>query len=290
MATLGATLGKLRSLALRSGPTRAISALERMDALHSSGPLALALRSTVTNSASPSESAWIDRIERLRGELNSSREEIAVIDYGAGDPNLSLTPDEMYRGRRKTSTVGRVCRRASKSSKWARLLFVLVREFKPTRCLELGTCVGISAAYQAAALKMNGKGTLVTLEGSPAFASLARENLRALGLDNVIVVVGRFQDTLDGVSLRHRPLDYVFIDGHHDEEATVAYFSRILPSLDDKAVVVFDDIHWSAGMARAWEAVHAHERVKISVDFSQVGVCVLDSGLKSARRFQVRMP
>jgi predicted O-methyltransferase YrrM len=47
---------------------------------------------------------------------------------------------------------------------------------------------------------------------------------------------------------RHR-LDFAFIDGHHDERATVAYFQQMKPSLSPGAVVLFYDIKWSSGMA-----------------------------------------
>ena len=63
----------------------------------------------------------------------------------------------------------------------------------------MGTAVGISAAYQAAALALNGRGTFTTLEGAEPLADIARDNLRRLGLGMVEVVVGRFEDTLDAV-------------------------------------------------------------------------------------------
>ena len=64
------------------------------------------------------------------------------------------------------------------------------------RGLEMGTCVGISAAYQAAALNDNGAGRLVTLEGYAELAAEAQELWSNLGLSNVEVIVGRFAQTL----------------------------------------------------------------------------------------------
>lgn len=61
---------------------------------------------------------------------------------------------------------------ASKGERPARLLYFLIREFMPQRALELGTNLGISAAYQAAALT---DGTLWTLEASAYRQRLARE-------------------------------------------------------------------------------------------------------------------
>lgn len=72
----------------------------------------------------------------------------------------------------------------------------MVRNLKPTSALELGSCVSISAAYQATAMKQNGIGKLITLEGSPGTAQVAEETLSSIGLENASVVVGRLPELL----------------------------------------------------------------------------------------------
>lgn len=194
----------------------------------------------------------------------------------------------MYQGETRTATVGDICRTASNPPRTALMLFKLIRGFRPRVCLEMGTSLGITAAYQAAALTLNGRGNLVTLEGAETVAGLARENLAGLGLTNVTVVVGRFQDTLDGVLQTHRPVDYAFVDGHHDERATVRYFRQLLPALAPKAVVAFDDIRWNAGMQQAWKTIVGDPSVALGIDLAAMGVCVVDRS--SARRPEIRWP
>ena len=53
--------------------------------------------------------------------------------------------------------------------------------------MELGTCIGISAAYQAAAIKLNEKGKLITLEGSVERTKIANENF--MNLQSLIATV-----------------------------------------------------------------------------------------------------
>ncbi len=195
----------------------------------------------------------------------------------------------MYQGRVVTRTIGDVCQGASKPYLWSLLLFKLIREFRPATCLELGTCLGISTSFQAAALKLNRQGRIITLEGADALASLAKQHFQSLGLDNASVVSGRFQDTLDKVLSQHGPVDFAFIDGHHDEKATLAYFDQIFPSLSQRAVLVFDDISWSNGMKRAWRALETDQRVKISLDLTVLGICVTDSTLERKRNFKIPM-
>lgn len=112
----------------------------------------------------------------------------------------------------------------------------------------MGACLGISGAYQAAALELNGAGKLCTMEGAPAFAQVAIGNWKSLGLsERVSVAIGPFHTTLAAVLATGRPVDFCFIDGHHDEAATMQYFEQVLPCLAPAALLVFDDIRWSRG-------------------------------------------
>jgi predicted O-methyltransferase YrrM len=247
-----------------------------------------AVQTALHREEAPDERAWMERIEVLRHGLLRSREQLTMVDYGAGAPDLALTPDAMYAGRTVTRTVGEVCG-GSKAAFWARVLFHLVRERRPASCVELGTNLGVSAAYQAAALALNGRGHLVTLEGAGPVAALARRNLEGLGLGaRAAVVTGRFQDTLAEVLRQAEPVDYAFVDGHHDEHATLRYFDQIHPHLAPGAVLVFDDIAWSPGMRRCWSALQADERVRTSVDLGAMGVCL--PGPASAPRQRLRFP
>jgi predicted O-methyltransferase YrrM len=155
-----------------------------------------------------------------------------------------------------------------------RLLFSFVRTLRPERVLELGTCVGTSAAYQTAALELNDAGRITTLEADPARIAVARGLLDGLGLNRVSIAEGRFRDTLSDVLDRSRAIDMVFIDGHHEEDATVEYFDAIATSLRDGAVVVSDDVDWSDGMARAWRRISQHDRFDavLTVDGLGVGI------------------
>jgi hypothetical protein len=270
-----------------------VRALRTISRLHDRGhdaaqTLARALKATMDGCIDRQERVWIDRIEAQRDKLNSSTKEISVVIYGVTSPELNLTAEEMYAGTTITKTIGEICSGASKPYFWAFLLLRLVREFKPSVCLELGTCLGISTAFQGCALKLNERGAVVTLEGSDTLASLAMENFRQLGLDNVTTVVGRFQDSLDAVLSDYKSIDFAFIDGHHDEKATLAYFAKIKPFLTDKAVLVFDDISWSDGMKRAWKAIAADADVKIALDMWEIGICVIDGGMREKLEYKIR--
>lgn len=239
-------------------------------------PFGKALQDALGNRLEADERGWVERIETARRLLVRSSEPISVNDYGAVSADLTLSGDEMSQGRIYETSVGDLCQAGSKPYFWSLLLFKLIRQFGPARCVELGTCVGISAAYQGAALALNGQGGhLVTIEGSQQTADVAVRNLRDLDLGTVAVTVGRFQDALPGVLDEQRPVDYVFVDGHHDRDATIRYFEMVRPHLSATALVVFDDISWSTGMREAWDRIEADPGVALAVDLAVVGVCVL---------------
>lgn len=229
---------------------------------------------TLRGELSPDEREWVRRIEALRRRLRHSRETVTLTDFGAGGTGAATV-----------HTVGERCL-SSKSPLGALLLFRLVREFRPARALELGTNLGISAAYQAAALALNGAGELHTIEGAPGLAELSRAHLASLGLA-AEVHEGRFSDVLPGLLPRIAPLDYVFIDGHHDGPATVGYFTQIYPALGPGALVVFDDVAWSAGMAEAWRTIQADPRVRVAVGLGTMGACLVGG---EGERIRIDLP
>lgn len=249
--------------------------------------IAQAIRSASRRELSAEERRAVEPIETLRSAMAASTELLTRTDYGAGDAQSTRTAETMNEGIEVTDTLAAVCHAASKSPSWCLVLFRLVRAVRPVSCIEMGTAVGLSAAYQAAALKLNGAGTLATLEGAASLAGVARRNLQLLGLSNAEVVVGRFSDTLAGVLAERRPVDYVFVDGHHDEHATRSYFDTIVPALAADAVLVFDDIAWSDGMRRAWQAISGDVRVRLAVDLGQVGLCVVGATGSAPRRFRI---
>ncbi len=231
------------------------------------------------------ESSWRGRIEALRRELSASSRVLRLEDWGAVSPGGPSGGKEepMIVERR----VSEICRVSASRPRRALLLFRLIRELRPRIALELGTSLGLSAAYLAAAQELNGEGELTTLEGAGEVAALARENLSRLGLDRrATVVAGRFQDRLPGILGGKDPVEFAFVDGHHAEGPTLEYFETLLPRLAPSACLVFDDISWSEGMARAWKKIAADQRIGLAVDLFTMGI-VLVGPAASSRFYRI---
>lgn len=245
-----------------------------------------ALRESLTHTISVEEQNWISLIEQRRSSLLNSEKEIAVIDYGAGNPDSNRTKEEMKNGVQSTALVANICK-FSKSEFWATFLFKMIRKLEPSSCVELGSCVGISASYLTAALNINRKGELLSLEGSPEIAKIAKETLESLNLQNGSVITGPFHETLKGVFESAKPIDFFFNDGHHDHDAVMQYFNESLPNLSDEAIIVFDDISWSPGMRKAWTEIENDERVSASIDLQAIGIVLVGKNLAIKEKFRI---
>jgi predicted O-methyltransferase YrrM len=157
---------------------------------------------------------------------------------------------------------------------WVLVLMRLVRELAPRSCVELGTGLGISTAYQAAALELNGDGRLSTLDVSPERAAIAEQGLSELGLDRAEVRVGRIEEELAEVLGSLSPVEYALVDAEHTEEATLGYFAALIPHLAENAVVVFDDIPWTNELRRTWRAIRRNDRVSLGIGLGRLGIAV----------------
>jgi predicted O-methyltransferase YrrM len=201
-------------------------------------------------------------IEARRRELLKNTQRIAVTDFGAGS--------QVAGAGGKQRRVCDIARHAAKSPRLAQLLFRLVNHFQPATILELGTSLGLTTAYLAA---VDSRSQVITFEGCPSTATVARETFAQLQLRNVELVMGNLDQTLPATLTElTKPVDFVFFDGNHRYEPTLRYFEQCLSKAHENSVFVLDDIHWSAEMEQAWEAIKAHPAVTVTVDLFYVGL------------------
>ena len=233
-----------------------------------------------------------DEIEEIRQEMLKDTRELEFVDYGSGGP----LPTSPSKGR--SANMRRVCdiakgslARRKDAQLLARLVGWLGRPLltSPSRggigdeasedrngltIVELGTSLGVTTAYLAA---MDSRNKVVTYEGCPAVAEVARANWEKLGLSNIACVVGEI--TVDSLQLavdRLSGIDVAFIDANHTCEATLTYFNALASRVHEKSVVVVDDIHYNEDMEKAWKAICADERVTTTMDLYRMGLVFFD--------------
>jgi predicted O-methyltransferase YrrM len=183
----------------------------------------------------------------------------------------SLPNEGLYDG---DKTVREVCE-VSRDPKAAYFIYQITSAVQPFKALELGTNVGISSAYIAAAmLNSDIKGTLYTLDASPYRQRIAKEVHQNIGLGNVEYIEGLFSETLGQVLNDMGCVDLAFIDGHHQYQPTLNYWNRIYPFTKPGSIILFDDIRYSIGMKKAWAEMLEDRRFDLVVDLKNIGLCV----------------
>ena len=217
-------------------------------------PFLYALVNEVVRQDMPVEGG--DRIELIRKECLQSKVIIRKTDYGTNGRSLQ--------GATYDITIKKIASASLTQPKMARRLSRLARYIKAERILEIGTSLGITTAYLA---MQNPAARIITLEGCPSLSRVARGNFSRLGLGNIELVEGRFEDTLDPALKSLGSADLVYIDGNHRKEAFLEYFNCCMNYNHNNTVIVCDDIHASKGMEEAWGQVIQRQEVKVSLDF-----------------------
>jgi predicted O-methyltransferase YrrM len=123
----------------------------------------------------------------------------------------------------------------------AMFLRVLVASAKCTRAVEVGTCRGFGAMNMGIALERNG-GRLWTYEIDADMVKKARENLKTMGLDDVVTVIEG--DALKTLGDIEGPVDFVFLDALKGDY--FKYFKLLEPKLKVGAIIVGDNAVKSA--------------------------------------------
>lgn len=119
----------------------------------------------------------------------------------------------------------------------AMTLRILVQASRATRGVEVGTFTGYGAIQMGIAFERNG-GHLTSVEIDGDTARKARENIAAVGLEEVVKVI-------EGDALKVLPdlpgeYDFIFIDAHKPDY--LKYFRALEPKLKSGALVVADNV------------------------------------------------
>jgi predicted O-methyltransferase YrrM len=129
-----------------------------------------------------------------------------------------------------------------------------VRENNPGHVpviLELGTSLGLSALALALGAPHR---RVITVEGSPELALIARENLRRHGGVNAEVIYGEFREVLTKLRNSGTRVGLAFVDGNHRGSALVEYV-RLIREMGEEVIIVADDIRMNSEMINAWRSL-----------------------------------
>ena len=197
-------------------------------------------------------------LKNYRKSLLKNKNFIEVTDFGAGS--------KVFKSNKRQ--ISKIAQTAGISPKRAELLFRVSNYFQPQNILEIGTSLGLATSALALG---NPKAKVITIEGCPNTAGIAKNQLNEFDCKNVENVISEFESFLISENLQASNYNLIYFDGNHSKRATLAYFDLLLPTIDNDSVWIFDDIHWSEEMEEAWKSIKNHPKVKVTIDTFQWG-------------------
>lgn len=118
-------------------------------------------------------------------------------------------------------------------------LYSFVRLLKPDHVLETGTHFGVGAAYMGMALKNNNHGDLRTFEFLPEIYNKANQNLKALGLLDVVHT--HLMDIADFFPADGETYKLILLDT--EPQTRFAELIKFYPYLEEGGFIFIHDLH-----------------------------------------------
>ena len=122
------------------------------------------------------------------------------------------------------------------------VLYAFVRALEPDVCVEIGSRLGHSALWTAQALKDNGKGHLWCID---PFIGCGKDKkpdfLQTIKSGNVVDIITLIEDYSQNVVNKIPEMEFLFIDGAHDERSCYQDIINYVPKLKVGGIVLFHD-------------------------------------------------
>ena len=202
-------------------------------------------------------------IEDLRLKLLEDKTSITIEDWGS-------TPSQNNGAQR---TIGEVASTSLSPQKFAALYNRILQYQNAKIVVELGTSMGLTSLYLG---KYSGS-RVYTFEGSKTLANIALTHFEFFETNNIHLVVGKIDNTLPEFLQKPGNISFVLMDANHRYEPTIRYFNWLVKRLDEKSIVVIDDIYRSSEMEKAWLELRRHDLVYGSIDLYRCGILFFDT-------------
>ncbi|MFP4093796.1 MAG: O-methyltransferase [Cyclobacteriaceae bacterium] len=200
-----------------------------------------------------------EAIEALREDLLHDKRKIRVNSPGA--PSQVASSGER--------SIRHIARHGMSSPRFCRLLYRMARWQQARTIIELGTSLGITTLYLAAACP---KARIYTFEGCRETAEVARRHFKLLNRNNIELIEGNIDEQLPPLISRIDQFDLAYLDANHRYAPTLHYYELLRSKSHPTSVIVLDDLYWSAGMSQAWKELRQRPEVSLSLDLFDAGL------------------
>lgn len=155
------------------------------------------------------------------------------------------------------------------------LYLQIIKHIEANYVIELGTAMGLNTLYLASPKDVR----VFTFEGRKSMIDIALTHFELFEKKNIKLIEGNIDQTLSVFLQSPEKIPFALIDANHRYEPTLRYFNQLVRRMNEKSVLVIDDIHWSAEMEKAWLELSRHELVYGSIDLYRCGILFFDPAL-----------
>ncbi len=233
-------------------------------------------------------------LRQYRHTVLKNKKIITITDFGAGSKVFKSNSRPVYQ----------IAKTSGITQKRAELLFKVIKYFQPENILEIGTSLGLATAAlslgnpkakiitvegcpETAKIAQNNfykfafKNVELVISRFEDFLESRKSKVEsqksysnrqsAIGSELTAVSNEPKPNTQNPIPKAQSPepraeYDFIFFDGNHSYEATLLYFESLLDTATNESVWIFDDIHWSKDMEKAWETIINHPKVTVTID------------------------
>jgi predicted O-methyltransferase YrrM len=200
------------------------------------------------------------KLEKLRTDLLSNSSKLTIEPAGSKTNARSLSE---------------ITHQSVLPQHFSALFYRIIKHLKAKKIVELGTSVGLTTLY----LAEPPQATVYTFEANHTLANVALTNFEYLDKKNVTLIEGEIETSLSDFLQETGKANFVLVDANHTYEGTLKYFNLLMKRIDEKSVIVVNDIHRSPEMELAWQWLTANELVYGSIDLLQCGILFFEPSL-----------
>lgn len=211
-------------------------------------------------------------LNQLRKQLLQNETIIEITDFGAGS--------KIFKNNKRR--IKDIAKHGISHPKYAEFLYRLVNKFNPKTVVELGTSIGLTTLYLAKACP---KSKIYTIEGCPELYQFSKHLFQIHHQENIHSVLGHFDEKFKSLIQEIDTIDFLYLDGNHSYEPTIRYFQEALLKKNNESIFVFDDIHWSEEMEKAWNEIKQHPEVTLTLDLFYIGIVFFRKEQKQKEHF-----
>ncbi len=180
-------------------------------------------------------------------------------------PQFNLAPSNPHRLYRKVELPLR----------YGKVVFRLIREFKPSSIINYGPAFGANLAFMAMA---NQESQIFQFINDPACELVCKKLLKDLAITNIHL----FHDDSE-LSISH---GFIVINYPHNPGVSRNVIQKCLKLHGDDDVLIVRGIHESKEMEAIWQETIANENVRVSLDLFEIGIALFRKGLQKENFIQ----